>query len=125
MTGLFTVENVGAGAGFKPYLKTSETVGFGTSESNGASFNLRFKGEELGHKMVPRDQIENKPIPVALTVTSSKATVKVGEIELAGKIEAEAAGQVELLGGLGGVKIKSLVISGVPEVEWAKEFFKQ
>lgn len=124
VTGLFVVENVGAGVGHVPFIKTSTGISFGTSEFNGAGLSLNDGKKNLGHKLLGRGEIEGKPLALTFTVSEKKASAKAGTVELAGPHEKGSPGQVELLGGLGGLQVRSLVIAGVPDEEWLQEFFK-
>lgn len=123
VTGQFVVENIGAGESDLPFIRTTPGVAFCVGEYNGAYLKLAQKGKSLGVKQVGRDQIQNKPLPIAFSVKDKKASTKVGSAEFAGVIEAGSAGQVELLGGKGGLQVRSLVISGTLDEEWAAEFF--
>lgn len=128
VTGQFFVENIGpGGTGFTPFLQTSpgfpEGVSFGTYHHNGAGLALEGK-KLLGTKGLAVNLIEGRLWDVlTFTVTNKRASVRVGKVELAGPNELGALGQVELLGGRGGLQVRSLVISGTLDEEWAKEFF--
>jgi hypothetical protein len=125
-TAQIVVENVGAGKGHI-YLGTSEAVEFRVPPVNGVwtGYSLAVKGEELAKsKAINQDHVGGKPQQVTLTVEPKKVVLKVGGEELSGKVNLPAAGHLELHGGLGGLQVKSLVLTGVPDPEWAKEFFK-
>jgi hypothetical protein len=124
VTGEFVVETVQGGTGYVPFVRCSEGVSFGPSEFNGTSLNLYDGKKNLGGKGFAHNQIQGKPLSLTFTVTEKKASAKVGTTEMAGPIEGGAAGHVEFLGGKGGLRIRSLVISGTLDEEWAKEFFK-
>jgi hypothetical protein len=120
VTGQFVVENMGETPDFTPYLKTSVQISFGWS---GVHATLSDGKKTLGSKGLRREQVEAKPLSLVFTVTNKRASATVGTTELAGPIEGGAPGQVEFLGGRGGLQVRSLVISGTLEEEWAKEFF--
>jgi hypothetical protein len=126
-TAQIVVENVGAGKGHI-YLRTSEDVKFWVLPVNGVwtGYSLAAKADELAKtKAINQDQVGGKPQQVSLVVEPKKVVLKVGGEELSGKVDLPAAGHLELHGGLGGLQVKSLVLSGVPDPEWAKEFFKE
>jgi hypothetical protein len=124
VTGLFVVENVGAGVGYVPFIQTSAGISFGTSEFNGAGLSLNDAKRNLGGKQLGRHEIEGKPLALTFTVSEKRASAKAGTVELAGPHEKGAPSRLELLGGLGGLQVRSLVIAGVPDEEWVQEFFK-
>lgn len=124
VTGQFVVENIGLGdPPYIPFVRTTPGISFGVGNLNVAYLRLADRGKELGVRQVGRDQIQNKPLPVTFSVKDKKASTRVGSAEFAGVIEAGSAGQVELLGGKGGLQVRSLVISGTLDEEWATEFF--
>jgi hypothetical protein len=126
-TAQIVVENVGAGKGHI-YLGTSEDVEFRVPPVNGVwtGYSLAVKGEELAKsKAINQDHVGGKPQQVTLTVEPKKVVLKVGGEELSGKVNLPSAGRLELHGGLAGLQVKSLVLTGVPDPEWAKEFFKE
>lgn len=131
VTGVCLVENVGGAKG-EAYIRTndepgSEGCGFWITKGGVyTSLVLAEKKKQLGESQAIKvEQIKGIAQPFSLTVGPKKVILKVGSQELSGKPTSESAGRLELLGGLGGLQIKSLVIVGVLDAEWAKEFFKE
>jgi hypothetical protein len=122
VTGQFVVENIGSS--YVPFLQTSAGISFGTAEGGIATGLVLFNGKvNLGHKILGRDATEGKPISLNFKLTEKRASAKVQTWELAGPNEGGAAGQVEFLGSKGGLQVRSLVISGTLDADWAREFF--
>lgn len=125
VTGQFTVENLGEPA-YGPTIVVRATGGaaFGFQNWNGTVLHLVDKDDKwLSNKNFGGVQINS--LPITFSVSEKKATVIAPNSEIAGVIKAANAGQLELLGGKGGMQIRSLVISGIPDEEWVKEFFSK
>jgi len=130
VTGTCVIENIGDAKG-EVYIRTNDEPG---SEGCGlwitkggvyTSIVLAEKKKKLAETAAIKvEQLKGVAQPFSLRVSPGKATLKVGREEISGRTESEAAGRLELLGGLGGLQVKSLVIVGKPSAEWAKGFFK-
>ncbi|MCX7408693.1 MAG: hypothetical protein NTZ32_11490 [Planctomycetales bacterium] len=99
------------------------------STSSNASLNFD-KGDELGvyiysgGKQLGKQVFEpTLPLVVRFDVSESKVRAILRNREITGRVGgSNAAGRFVLYGATGGLKVSSLVISGIPEKEWLREF---
>ena len=77
-------------------------------------------GEPVAH----RDEFKHAwPMPIQYDVSETKVRVVFAGQELAGRRKnADSVGHFTLSGGNSGLAVSSLIISGVPEESWLKEF---
>jgi hypothetical protein len=63
------------------------------------------------------------PLKIRFEVSETKSRAVVDDQEIVGRRKTpQSAGQFSLHGGNGGLSVSSLVITGIPEESWVKEF---
>lgn len=127
VSGTFTIKNVPS-AQNTALLRTSSGVACVCDDFNGDLLKLRYGDRRIAEKNCGRGSIQNLPVPIVFAVTDRKtllhATVLkegLGQFEIGDNVESGSPGRVELLGGKGGMEVRSLVISGKPDENWLKE----
>ncbi len=86
------------------------TIYMGVPDGNGAS------------KIVP-DKVRSGTVPIALSVTPSKTSIRWGDERLASApARKEDVHQIVVHGGVEGCAYSNMVIVGVPDPAWFKEF---
>ena len=63
-------------------------------------------------------------IPISMSLTENKVSLKFGADEIAAPHKVSLAGNVTLAGGQGGIRFGPLTISGVPENDWLEDLMK-
>lgn len=78
-----------------------------------------------GREIARKDFGDKKPLPILYEITETKMRINVNGQELAGlRVSPGVCGAFTLHGGNAGLAIAGLVISGVPEEKWMKDFFE-
>lgn len=96
----------------------------GTGGANPDTLYLGVAGGPTVSKVVPAN-IRSGNVPVSLSVTPARTTVRYGTETLAQPtLKANDTHQVELLAGAEGCAFTNLVISGTPDPQWLKHFLE-
>lgn len=78
-----------------------------------------------GREIARKDFGDKKPLPILYEITEAKMRINVNGQELAGlRVNPGICGAFTFHGGNAGLAVAGLVISGVPDEAWMKDFFE-
>lgn len=104
-------------------ISTTEgtAVGLGGANPDTVYFNPK---DAAGVSLIVPANVRSGSVPIAMTLSESKATFQFGNDKLGREVNKPGAGQLVLSGGEIGFNYASLLISGTVDEKWAAEFFK-
>jgi hypothetical protein len=111
----------GNNEGVQTMLGTTTATSLRFHKFNEFWLQLFSEGREIARK----DFGAKKPLPILYEITETKMRINVNGQELAGlRVNPGICGAFTLHGGNAGLAVAGLVISGVPDEAWMKDFFE-
>lgn len=124
VTGVFTIKTLGPDEG-APFLRTSSGITCSSAQWNG-TLQLYHGRNKIVEKGFSTEAVQNMPVQIELLVSKERVKMHVASLKnlpapIGDAVKSGSPGRIELLGGKGGMGVRSLVISGKPDENWVKE----
>lgn len=122
VTGTFVSENTEGGHIIMGFNRGF--FGYEVLPDNRSNFHIYSHAQRVGE--FKSNWHSGTPMTLSFSVNEKRARMTIGKKELgAGRREKEPAGCFVFMGGPAGMKVSSLVISGIPEEDWLQDFLKE